>query len=300
MTEIKQIEKVQTGVKPVRPGKKVQEVKIGFPVQIVLVVVLVVLGIISWNSTRSANSIIGQRSAAAKEAARPANLEIITISDKGCTDCNSLADYIEVIKSQNVKIVKESSLDIYESRAQELIEKYNVKKAPLLVITGELEKHDDLQALWSAWGIVKDKTFVLTNIIPPYSNLVTGKIEGRVSVTYLTIDSCDECYDVMINQNILQKSYGIKLVSEKTIDIDSPEGKEFVEKYNITKVPTFMIDNEVAVYQGLLSVWNNVGTIEADGEYLFRKTEQLGAYYDLETKEVVEPASSTSANQSSQ
>ena len=300
MTEIKQIEKVQTSVKPVRPSKKVKKVKISFPVQIILVVALVVLGIISWNSTRGANIIIEQRSAAAKEAARPANLEIIIISDKSCTDCTSLADYIDVIKSQDVKIVKQDSLDINDSRAQELIKKYNIEKIPFLVVTGEINKHDDVQALWSAWGIIQDKTFVLTNIIPPYSNLATGKVEGRVSITYLTVDSCDECYDVKVNQNVLQNSYGIRLVGEKTIDVDSQEGNDFIEKYNITKVPTFMIDNEVAVYQGLLSVWSNVGTIEADGAYIFRGAEQMGTYYDLETKEVVEPASSTSANQSSQ
>lgn len=300
MTEVNQIKEVQTNVKPVQSSKEVKKVRFSFPVQFILVVVLVALGIISWNSTRGANSIIEQRSAAAKEAARPANLEIVTISDKSCADCSSMADYIGVIKNQNVKIVKQGSLDINDSQAQELIEKYNVKKAPFLVVTGELDKHDDLQTLWSSWGVIQDKTFVLTNIMPPYSNLETGKIDGRVSIIYLTIDSCDECYDVKINQNILQKSYGIKLVSEKTIDVDSQEGKELVEKYSITQVPTFIIDNEVAVYQGLLSVWNNVGTIEADGEYIFRKIEQLGAYYDLKTKEVVEPASSTSANQSSQ
>lgn len=300
MTEIKQIEKVQTNVKPVRPSKKVKKVKFSFPVQFILVVALVALGIISWNSTRGANSIIEQKSAAAEEAARPANLEIITIDDKSCIDCSSLADYIEVIKSQNVKIVKQSSLDIYDSRAQELIEKYNVEKAPFFVVTGELNKHDDLQAIWSAWGITQGETFVLTNIIPPYSNLVTGKIEGRVSVTYLAMESCDGCYDVMVNKNILQGSYGIKLVSEKTIDVDSKEGKELVEKYNITKAPTFIVDNEVVAYQGLLSVWSSVGSIESDGMYVFRGVEQLGAYYDLETQEIVKPVSQTNTNQSSQ
>ncbi|MBU0613506.1 hypothetical protein KKB10_05880 [Patescibacteria group bacterium] len=269
-------------------------------VQLVLIIVLIIVGIVGLVEARGTNTIIEKKVAEVEETTRPADLEIVVVSDKSCTDCSVLQGYIDLIKKGNVEIVKETNLDILDNDAQDLVNKFNVKKAPFFIISGELNKDSDLQKIWSAWGTIQDNVFVLTNINPPYRSLDNNKVMGLVSVTYITDKNCSECYDVMNHKKVLQTNFGIKTVEEKTVDIADAEGKELVEKYNITQVPTFISDNEIAVYQSLLSAWATVGSIESDGTYIFRKTEQMGAYYDLVKKELVKPVTSTNTNESGQ
>ena len=197
---------------------------------------------------------------------------------------------------KSVNVVKEQNLDLLDQPAQALIKQYNITKVPTFIVTGELEKFDDLKQLWTAWGTVNSQAFVLTNVPPPYFNIQTGTTDGKVTVIYLNSKSCADCYDVNNNKNILENGYGLKVVSEKTVDVADKEGKELVKKYKITKIPTFVLNSEIAVYQGLLSVWNSVGSLEQDGWYVFRKPEVMGAYYDLDKSEVVKPAANPSTN----
>lgn len=296
MEQDKQIEDSNQSSAP-RLTQKPKEKSTAAPsFQLWLIIILVILGIIGLLETWGTNEVVKRKSAEAKEAARPANLEIITITDKNCADCSSLTNHINLIKNKNAQVEKETNLDLLDQQAQELIREYKVKKIPFMIISGEINKNDDLKELWAAWGGAREDKFLLTNVFPPYLNLDTKEIEGRVSVTYLTDQSCLECYDVMTHKDILERSYGIKIISEKTLDIADQEGKELLEKYNITQVPTFLADNEIAVYQGLQAVWQNVGSVESAGTYVFRKTEQLGNYYDLTKKEMIKPATSTNTN----
>lgn len=269
-------------------------------VQLVLIIVLIIVGILGLVEAKGTNTIIEKKVAEAEEATRPAELEIVVVSDKSCSDCSVLQGYIDLLKKGNVEIIKETNLDILDNDAQDLVNKFSVKKVPFFIVSGELNKDSDLQKIWSAWGTIQDNVFVLTNVNPPYRSLDNNKVMGLVSVTYLTDKSCSECYDVMNHKNVLETGFGITMIGERTVDIADAEGKELVEKYNITQVPTFISNNEIAAYQSLLSAWATVGSIESDGTYVFRKTEQMGAYYDLVTEELVKPAASTNTNESGQ
>ncbi|MDP2684332.1 MAG: hypothetical protein Q8P20_04690 [bacterium] len=284
------------GLKFKLPKRKKGKAKISL--QFILLFLLIISGIIGWGNARGAISVIDKKEAAVKEAARPANLEITTITDQSCTDCSSLNGFIEYIKSQNAKVVKETYLDIKEEEAQSMISDYNIDTIPFIMVSGELDKDAELAKIWPAWGSVQNNLFIQTNFIPPFIDLATNKVNGLVDITYITDDSCEECFDVKKNKNVLENNYGVKIVREDTFDISSKEGKEFKEKYNITKLPTFFINNEAANYSGLLNVWKNVGTIESDGIYLFRSVEQLGVYHNLENNEVVDPASQENTDQS--
>lgn len=297
MSEENQIEKGHPAIIKRSKDRKGNRLNFGFLLQFLLIVVLVVVGIINWNNARGIIQTIDQKTAATAEEARPANLEIVTITDKNCSICRPVAGFVEFLKEQNVKIIKESNLDITESEAQTIINKFGMKQVPFFIVTGELTKTEELEALWSGWGKIQDDTFVLTSIVAPYRDLITHEVRGGVSVTYITDESCGDCYDVMNNKKILEGSYGVKIVNETTVDVSSDEGKELIEKYEIKKIPTFFVNNEIAVYQTLLSIWGDVGTIEPDGMYVFRLVEQLGTYYDLETKEIVNPVSQQNTDQ---
>ncbi|MCH7493022.1 hypothetical protein IID19_05580 [Patescibacteria group bacterium] len=257
--------------------------------QIVFVLILVGSGIISWNSTHSSNTLVDQKTALAKEDQRPANLSITIVTDKICKDCSSIIDYIDFIKDQNVNVVSESLLDIEDAGAQDLINKYGIKKVPFFTVAGELNKIQELSKSWADWGSIVDEVFVFTQVSPPYLSLPSGIVAGRVSIAYLADKSCSECYDVTINKQILEDYYQMKISSELTIDVSSEEGKQMLSQYNITKIPTFILDNEAANYESLLKVWSGVGSIEKDSMYVLRNLNQLGVYYDLEKGELVRP-----------
>jgi len=273
---------------------------VGLAFQLFLLIVLVLFGLVGVFQVKGVKTTIDQKVAEAKEAGRPADLSITIISDKTCLECSSLVSYVNFIKSKNAQVNQEVNLDKAENQAQQLIQQYQIKKLPAMIITGELAKDAELAKAWPLWGTTQDETFVLTNTPAPYLVLASNKVAGLAVITYLTDKNCAECYDVSLHKNILVKSYGVKLVEERTTDIADQEGRDLIKQYNITKVPTFLTNNELSAYQSLLAVWNTVGSIEADGNYVFRAVEQMGNYYDLTKEESVKAGTQTNTNQGGQ
>ena len=94
---------------------------------------------------------------------------------------------------------------------------------------------------------------------------------------------------------ILQEEFGVVLGNEETIDISSEKGKQLLETYNLTKVPTIILSADAADYTVLAQVWSNVGIIADDGSFIFTNMEQLeGAKYtDLEAEMAIEAGNET-------
>ena len=106
-------------------------------------------------------------------------------------------------------------------------------------------------------------------------------------MVYLTKDNCSVCYDVSVNKNILLR-FGLNLNKENTYDINSPEGKQLVQKYNIKKVPIIILSPDAKYYPSLEKAWKSVGTIENDGLFVMRNPEVIGNYWDFENGGVVQ------------
>ena len=233
---------------------------------------------------------IKKQNAAIAEAARPAELDVIVINDKECDDCFDAVQALELVKSQNVKIINEKVIDVSSDEAQSLIAELDIKQIPNFVIKGELKKEDSLWSLLSQNGVINENndTFFIKTVPPPYLNIESGEVEGRFSVSYITDESCSECYDVTRHKAVLE-SFGMATVSENTIDIASTQGRALLSKYNITSVPTIILEGDLDKYPILERVWPQVGTVEEDGAYIFRKPEVMGVYKDLSTGSVVDP-----------
>ena len=92
-----------------------------------------------------------------------------------------------------------------------------------------------------------------------------------------------------MHKDILEQNFGVTLVREDRVDIGSSFGKALLKKYDIKNVPTIILSSEGKHYEGLQSVWGQVGTVESDGSFIFRNLNLLAGitYKDLETKEVV-------------
>jgi len=104
--------------------------------------------------------------------------------------------------------------------------------------------------------------------------------DGQVTVIWLVDSECSTCYDVAtINGPILER-FMLTVDNERTVEIRSAEGKALVEKYSITQAPAFIMSKEAAEAEQLVAVWPQVGSIESDGVFIFRRSDSLEMIYE--------------------
>lgn len=236
-----------------------------------------------------------RQAAAAAEAARPAEFELIVLTANDCDSCYNLNPVVDSFKSRKVKIKSEQVVDFGDDKAKEIIAKYNVKKVPTFIAIGEVDKDKELRALLGRAGTVDNNTFVFTDTPAPYIEADSGKVRGLFNLIYLTDKSCEQCYDVSAHKSILAR-LGLNPVEVIDYDISSADGRKLVNQYNINKVPTIILDGDMEAYNGFAPRWQQVGTVENDGKYVFRQVQIMGTYKDLQTRKIVEAKNSNQAN----
>ena len=214
-------------------------------------------------------------------------IEMTYLFDIDCKDCIDLKPFFEQFSQIGINIeIKDA--DISSSQGKKIVKKYDVKAVPTIIFSKEISSNPQITKVWEQVGTVeKDGSYVLRELSPPYKELSTGNIKGLVDVTYLSDTICEKCYDVMFHKEILTQM-GVKIVSEKTLDISSEEGKALVDKYSIKKVPTVILSEEAILYPSVKTSWNLIGTQEEDGVFIFRNIELLKdkVYHDLETGKI--------------
>jgi len=218
-----------------------------------------------------------------------AKLRLTIIKDSACSDCREVAPLIEEIKNRGAKIVSERTLERTDAAAQKLIDDLQIERVPTLLVQGELTKSQDLADLWNLTGLIKGDTFVFTRVFPPYAVAGTGEVKGRFSLVYLADTNCAECYDVTRHAAAL-KNLGMETGDDRTVEVNSAEGKDLVRKYKITAVPTILLSGDLQEYENFNAVWPQVGTVEDDGMHVFREPGEMimGSYKDLKTGKLVE------------
>ncbi len=111
---------------------------------------------------------------------------------------------------------------------------------------------------------------------------ITGRFTAnngiRVGITYLVDENCANCYNVLIHKQILTE-YGLNL-QEKTVEVNSEEGKALIEKYKIDNAPAYILDDRATKSDIVMTVWPEVGTLEEDGKLIFRNNYVLGVPYE--------------------
>lgn len=225
--------------------------------------------------------------------ALPAKINIVKITDKNCPDCFDLEKIVSQMRKTNVKIKREKNLDRQDAEAQKIISQYNISRLPVFLVTGDLDKNNELISFWKIFGEKRDdgKTFLLTKVFPPYIEAVNGEVRGRFTLIYLTDVSCDKCYDVTRHEVALS-NLGLLAGAEnsRAVDVKTTEGKELVKKYKIEYIPTIILQGDLTLYDALTQVWKNVGTVEDDGTYVFREEGEkiMGIYKNLKTGKIIE------------
>ncbi|HLD18724.1 MAG TPA: hypothetical protein VJB90_01820, partial [Candidatus Nanoarchaeia archaeon] len=208
------------------------------------------------------------------------------INPLSCPYCENLSNVVSQLRQQGMAI--DESI-INNNQASQLISKYNISKLPVLILSSDAKKYD----FFNAWKgtIEADGSFVLRNISVPYWSVEEKKVKGSVNSILIKDATCANCYDPATHQEVLQnqQSINLKIVSTKTLDISSAEGKILISKYKITSVPTIILQGDLSVYPTFLNIWPQIGTKEVDGSYVFRNNYLLeGQYYkDLKTNQTL-------------
>lgn len=232
------------------------------------------------------------------QTSEPIKIKVTVVTNKDCPECWDTNLFVDALSQQEFKIASKKtvyadgkSLIPFITDGDDLVKKFNITKLPTVILEADFDKNKDLaEFLAPNLGDIIDGKFVLRKIIPPYVDVASGQLKGKVQITYLTDDSCKECYDVSIHDNALT-NLGVPINNIERADISSEAGKKLVSDYKIKAVPTLLIKGEVEEYQSLVAVWADVGTVAADGTYVFTDLSVMnGAYKDLTKNKVVQPA----------
>ncbi len=198
-----------------------------------------------------------------KEKLKPAKIELVFLKNSECADCFDISTIINHVKNANVNITKEEMLEFDSKEGNELISRHKIEKIPTIILTGEIEKVN-IEGFEK-----KENALVLAQILPPYTNAVTGKIEGKAALYILKDLECSQCNDLSLLISQI-KAAGIKLSEEKIISPTSDEGKELIKKYGIDFVPTIILSKDAAAYEIMQEAWLQIGSRESDGSYVLR------------------------------
>lgn len=220
---------------------------------------------------------------------RVVGLVTLTIlEDSSCEFCTSIVPFVSSLKQAGIEFKEQKTIYTSSSDGQALISRYNIDKVPALILDSEAQYYDGIDNSWKPLGTIEEGNYILRNVNLPYMDLTTGEEKGVIHLTLIDDSSCENCYDPAVHKNILGR-FGATFATEKTVDASDPEGVSLIQKYNITKIPTTVLSDGASDYPSLVNVWNQVGTTENDGKFIFRNIGAMGKviYRNLETGEIV-------------
>ncbi|MEK6916701.1 MAG: hypothetical protein AABW92_03065 [Nanoarchaeota archaeon] len=202
-------------------------------------------------------------------------VSLTQLRDSSCKYCKTPNSIISVLGQSGIVFSSERNIDVSSQEGQQLVKRFSITQVPTIILDNEASYYDGFESTWSSVGTKNEGYFILRSLNLPYKDLATGKEVGVVHLTLLNDGSCQKCYDVNVHKEILSR-YGMTFATEKTIDVSSNEGKALVEKYSITKVPTTILSEGASAYPSLVNVWKQVGSVEKDGNFVFRNIDAMG------------------------
>lgn len=212
-------------------------------------------------------------------------VSVTNLIDSSCKECVPLTQAVLALQQAGVAITEQKTFEYNSKEGQELIRKFSITAIPAMLISNEINNYGIVEQIQQL-AEEKNGFYALHATSAPYRDLKEGKIVGLTKLVLLTDKSCKECFDVDINKQILLR-LGVFVRENVTYDISSTKGKSIILKYDIEKVPMIILSPEASSYPIFVQAWQSVGSIEEDEWYVMRKPENLGAYKDLKTNEVV-------------
>lgn len=196
----------------------------------------------------------------------------LILLDAGCEKCFNVSLVADQLQQIGLVYDDRKTVKADSAKGQELIEKYSIDSVPTMILSQDALEYQPVAEVWSQVGSEEDDgNLVLRFVSPPYINVSTGKTEGLVKGIFLKDETCEECYDVTETKELFEQGFGLVFGSDKTVDVDSAEGRKLVQSYDIELVPTVVFSKEVLLYPVVGELWEQLGSIEDDGMLIFRE-----------------------------
>ncbi|MFH1393345.1 MAG: hypothetical protein ABIH29_00510 [Candidatus Micrarchaeota archaeon] len=205
------------------------------------------------------------------EVAKPeATVTVITYD--GCEDCNSTVYLLGQLKDLEPNFnftLAEAIMVAHDSpEGIRLIEKYGIGMLPTMIVSSEASVDTTFSGVWAAnvGTIESDGSFVFRKIYPPYFEASSDSVRGFVDAYVISPERCDECED--LNGFIDYLAGDMVLItfsSRQSLNESDDLAQELIGRYNITKLPVFLLSNEVTVYPVYGEQLALIVSPEADG-----------------------------------
>ncbi len=218
-------------------------------------------------------------------------ITLLHVKKEDCAECTDYIILTTQLSRAGVVFKEQKEVDIESDEGKNLVNKYAIEKVPTIIMDKEIKAYPTIiQDLGRLGSIEDDGAYVMREINPPYYSIEENAVKGIVTMISLTDKTCENCYDPdKFHKPIIQRM-GVLLSEEKAYDVSDKDGKNLIKQYDITKIPTIILEGDVEEYPVLIRAWEPVGTVESDGAYVFRKLEVTRqTYKDLSTNEIVEP-----------
>lgn len=219
-----------------------------------------------------------------KEKLRPAELNVIKIMQDNCDSCFDIEEAMNELKNQNVNITNEETISSNSQQGKELISKYGIKKLPTIIVSGEINKSEQLANYFEQKGEILESEFLYTSLTPPYFDVLSNQIKGKVQIKYLIDTSCEKCVDLTSISSALEEQ-GVYIQEEQFIEYNSNEGKELINEFSIKEIPIILISDEIDYYSNIRDSLLQSEASKKQGFYAVHST--LPPYRDLSQNKIV-------------
>jgi len=203
-------------------------------------------------------------------------VNLIEIYDSSCLDCTSLSSIKTQLERIGIKIDNYEMVDSKSEDGKKLIEDNKISYLPSLLVSKNIEEY------WWIFDRIKgsfigyNDYYRFSQPLFPNKEISTGKIKGKVKITYITNNSCTDCYNVTELKDIFS-SIGIYIESEKYVDVSSNEGESLLSKYSIKAIPTAVLSKEISDYT-IKNILERVGRFIND-EFVLDDLDSLNVKY---------------------
>ncbi len=228
-------------------------------------------------------------------------VQVTYLSTKYCKECSDFSNLLDLLRQSGIYIdTNENSVVPSETAAgKALVKQYNLTRLPGLILSNDAGAYREFEKAWAEIGNVEyDGSFVLKDNLPPYFDIVKNKTIGLVNVTFLLDQSCPQCYNVSVHDDVLTR-YQISVKNRTGIDVSTKAGLALVKLYNVTAVPTVILSSDASAYENFATkIWPQVGSFEKDGSLVFRNMDALDkpVYRNLNTSKIMNlPANATNS-----
>ena len=210
---------------------------------------IILMGLYGVYMTTTASAVVDDKIAQAKEEARPADIELTTIS-YDCVDCFDIGAFRSGLKEHHINVVSERKVQYGTPEATELIAEYGITRLPALIATGETNKTSSFETAVQQVGYEKDDALV-TKVTPPYYSIEEERVVGVVSAKLFEAD-CQKCTDLAPYIQALRQA-GL------TLQVETTQDDAQLDQYNVDKLPALILDKEASYYEGFSQVWSSLG-----------------------------------------